>query len=109
MKLHGVCSMDGVLEAVYFTSGNVIDSKVVEKITENMKIAKYIACALMLVAAVACQKHQIIYDTTKIADLGKTAEFQLHFLAIDRLILKMRSEIRTGFDVSGFEGERDFA
>ena len=36
-------------------------------------------------------------------------EFQLHFLAIDRLILKMRSEIRTGFDVSGFEGERDFA
>ena len=44
-----------------------------------MKIAKYIACALMLVAAVACQKHQIIYDTTKIADLGKTAEFQLHF------------------------------
>ena len=29
--------MDGVLEAVYFTSGNVIYSKVVEKITENMK------------------------------------------------------------------------
>lgn len=37
LKLHGVCSENGLLEALYFTSGNVNDSKTVEKLTENMK------------------------------------------------------------------------
>ena len=36
-KLHGVCSEKGVLESVVFTSGNINDSKMVEKVTENMK------------------------------------------------------------------------
>lgn len=35
-KLHGVCSEKGVLESVIFTSGNVNDSKMVEKVTENL-------------------------------------------------------------------------
>lgn len=36
-KLHGVCNQEGILESVYFTSGNANDSKLVEKITERMK------------------------------------------------------------------------
>ena len=36
-KPHGVCSEKGVLESVVFTSGNINDSKMVEKVTENMK------------------------------------------------------------------------
>ncbi len=36
-KLHGVCSEKGVLESVIFTSGNINDSKMIEKVTENMK------------------------------------------------------------------------
>ena len=36
-KLHGVCSEKGVLESVIFTSGNSNDSKMIEKVTENMK------------------------------------------------------------------------
>ena len=36
-KLHGVCSEKGVLESVVFTIGNINDSKMVEKVTENMK------------------------------------------------------------------------
>ena len=35
-KLHGVCSEKGFLESVIFTSGNVNDSKMVEKVTENL-------------------------------------------------------------------------
>lgn len=37
LKLHGVCSEDGHLESLFFTGGNASDSKLVEKITENMK------------------------------------------------------------------------
>lgn len=36
-KLHGVCSEKGDLESVVFTSGNINDSKMIEKLTENMK------------------------------------------------------------------------
>lgn len=36
-KLHGVCSEKGVLESVIFTGGNINDSKMIEKLTENMK------------------------------------------------------------------------
>lgn len=36
-KPHGVCSEKGVLESVVFTSGNINDSKMVERVTENMK------------------------------------------------------------------------
>lgn len=36
-KLHGVCSEKGLLESVVFTSANINDSKVVEKVTENLK------------------------------------------------------------------------
>lgn len=32
LKIHGVCSESGLLESVFFTSGNVNDSTVVEKI-----------------------------------------------------------------------------
>lgn len=35
-KLHGVCAENGVLESVFFTSGNVSDSRTVEKVTENL-------------------------------------------------------------------------
>lgn len=37
LKLHGVCSEKGLLESVVFTSANINDSKVVEKVTENLK------------------------------------------------------------------------
>ncbi|QQA02138.1 transposase [Treponema peruense] len=36
LKLHEVCSENGLLESVYFTSGNANDSKTVEKLTEKM-------------------------------------------------------------------------
>lgn len=36
-KLHGVCSQEGILESVFFTSGNTNDSKLIEKITWNMR------------------------------------------------------------------------
>lgn len=36
-KLHGVCSEKGLLESVFFTSGNVNDSKMVEQLTKNLK------------------------------------------------------------------------
>lgn len=36
-KLHGVCSEKGTLEPVVFTSGNVNNSKMIGKVTENMK------------------------------------------------------------------------
>lgn len=35
-KLHGVCSENGLLESVFFTSGNVNDSKLVERIMKNL-------------------------------------------------------------------------
>lgn len=36
LKLHGVCTESGVLESVFFTSGNVSDCSAVEKVTENL-------------------------------------------------------------------------
>lgn len=36
-KLHGVCSENGDLESILFTSGNINDSKCVEKVTKGLK------------------------------------------------------------------------
>lgn len=35
-KLHGVCSENGLLESIVFTSGNVNDGKMVEQVTKNL-------------------------------------------------------------------------
>lgn len=43
----------------------------------TMKVSKYFAFALVLVALVSCQKHEIKYNTEKLGD--KDAEFQLHY------------------------------
>jgi hypothetical protein len=43
-----------------------------------MKIIKYLGLALVLVAAVSCQKHEIEYDTTPLS--SDMAEFQLHYV-----------------------------
>lgn len=42
LKFHGVCSESGLLESVFFTSGNVNDSTVVEKVTKNMSGKFYV-------------------------------------------------------------------
>ena len=34
---------------------------------------------MLLLAAVGCEKHKILYNTTSLADLNREAEFQLHY------------------------------
>lgn len=54
-KPHGVCSEKGVLESVVFTSGNINDSKMVEKVTENMKGWFYCDAGYLKKMRGACQ------------------------------------------------------
>ncbi|UKI54688.1 MAG: transposase [Treponema succinifaciens] len=54
-KPHGVCSEKGVLESVVFTSGNINDSKMVEKVTENMKGWFYCDAGYLKKCGGACQ------------------------------------------------------
>lgn len=42
-----------------------------------MKILKYLSLVLVLALAVSCEKHEILYDATPVADM---AEFQLHYM-----------------------------